>query len=169
MGNELAQFREWDEKREQDWDILKFPKHDEFHHFMQELNQLYLDNPAFWEKDYDREGFVWLDCHQEQKCIYAFERRSEKQRILAIFNFSNMLQTEYELQISGAKQLKLLFTADDLEMQALYPEYGEDIEIRDGKAVFELPPYAARYYEVLENDKTTSENDKTILDNVKNQ
>ena len=26
MGNEIGQLREWDEKREQDWDILKYPK-----------------------------------------------------------------------------------------------------------------------------------------------
>ena len=25
MGNEIGQLREWDEKREQDWDILKYP------------------------------------------------------------------------------------------------------------------------------------------------
>ena len=27
-------------KREQDWDILKYPIHDAFHHFMQKLNHL---------------------------------------------------------------------------------------------------------------------------------
>ena len=30
MGNELAHFREWDEKRELDWDLLKYPFHDAF-------------------------------------------------------------------------------------------------------------------------------------------
>ena len=46
MGNEIAQFREWDEKRQQDWEILKFPKHKEFHHFMMELNNVYDAHPA---------------------------------------------------------------------------------------------------------------------------
>ena len=41
MGNELGQLREWTEEQEQDWDILKFPIHDAFYHYMHDLNQLY--------------------------------------------------------------------------------------------------------------------------------
>ena len=81
MGNEIAQFREWDEKRQQDWEILKFPKHREFHHFMMELNNVYEAHPALWEADYAQDGFRWIDCHQKEKCIYAFERKSKKERI----------------------------------------------------------------------------------------
>lgn len=50
MGNEIGQLREWDEKREQDWDILKYPIHDAFHHFMQKLNHLYMTTPALSAK-----------------------------------------------------------------------------------------------------------------------
>ena len=38
---------------------------------MKELNHLYLDHPALWEKDFNRDGFTWLDCHQEGRVIYA--------------------------------------------------------------------------------------------------
>ena len=64
MGNEIGQLREWDEKREQDWDLRKYPAHDAFYHFMVTLNKLYLSTPALYEKNYDREGFEWLDCNQ---------------------------------------------------------------------------------------------------------
>lgn len=30
MGNEIGQFREWDEKREQDWMLLDYPAHEAF-------------------------------------------------------------------------------------------------------------------------------------------
>ena len=30
MGNELGHFREWDEKRELDWNLLEYPMHDSF-------------------------------------------------------------------------------------------------------------------------------------------
>ena len=53
MGNEFGQLREWDEKREQDWDILSFPVHDAFHRFMKDLNRLYQEHPAFYQKDYE--------------------------------------------------------------------------------------------------------------------
>lgn len=37
MGNELAMFREWDEARELDWDLLQYPAHDAFLRYMTEL------------------------------------------------------------------------------------------------------------------------------------
>lgn len=97
MGNEIGQFREWSESREQDWDLLKYPKHDSFHEFMKALNTLYLSDPAFYEQDYQKEGFEWIDCHQEEKCIYAIARKTRDSKITAIFNFSDKTQ-EYRLK-----------------------------------------------------------------------
>ena len=62
MGSEFGQLREWDESREQDWDVLRYPIHDGFYHFFQALNRLYLEHPALWAEDYQGEGFTWLDC-----------------------------------------------------------------------------------------------------------
>lgn len=88
MGNEIGQFREWDEKREQDWNLLDFPIHEAFYHYMKELNHLYLDHPALWEKDFNRDGFTWLDCHQEGRVIYAMQRMAGDQTVIGVFNFS---------------------------------------------------------------------------------
>lgn len=73
MGNEIGQLREWDEKREQDWDLRKYPAHDAFYHFMVTLNKLYLSTPALYEKNYDREGFEWLDCNQERTVFMQYK------------------------------------------------------------------------------------------------
>ena len=64
MGNEIAQFREWDEKREQDWNILEYPMHNKFNRFMRDLNLVYINHPALFKDDYKHEGFNWIDCHQ---------------------------------------------------------------------------------------------------------
>ncbi len=92
MGNELGQLREWDENRELDWDILSYPVHDAFHHFIRDLNKIYLSHPALSALDYDRKGFSWIDCKQEDKCVYVFERSSAEEKIFAIFNFSDKEQ-----------------------------------------------------------------------------
>ena len=47
MGNEFAQLREWDESREQDWSVLKYPNHDSFRVFRKTLNDAYLQNDGF--------------------------------------------------------------------------------------------------------------------------
>lgn len=97
MGNELAQLKEWCEKDELDWILLKFPIHEAFHKFMADLNKCYLTNNAFYQRDIRQDGFEWVDCHQEQKCMYLFERISGDQKILAVFNFSDETQ-EYTLE-----------------------------------------------------------------------
>ena len=148
MGNEIGQFREWDEKRQQDWDILKFPKHREFHHFMMELNKVYEAHPALWEADYAQEGFRWIDCHQEEKCIYSFERKSKKERIVAVFHFGNTGEQEYTMKISDAKKLKLIYSSDDTEMKKVHPEYQKDLRLEKGQISMLLPAYSARFYQV---------------------
>ena len=112
MGNELGQLREWDEKREQDWDILKYPIHDAFHRFMKDLNRIYLKCPAFSTLDFERQGFEWIDCHQEEKCIYVFMRTDGEKKIVAIFNFSEKEQ-QYMLRMNEANSLQLLLASDN--------------------------------------------------------
>lgn len=148
MGNELGQLREWDEKREQDWNILKYPIHDAFHHFMKDLNLIYQTHPALSQKDYTPDGFQWIDCHQEERCIYAFERRSDQERILAIFNFSDTLQEKYEFEVKDAKKLTILI-ASDMEQYAGTEKYkAMNIPVQNGKAILDLEPYSAIYLQV---------------------
>ncbi len=146
MGNELGQLREWDEKREQDWDILKYPLHDSFHRFMKDLNQIYLRYPALYEKDYENEGFQWIDCHQEERCIYAFERAGRSQRIAAVFNFSDEVQENYTFTLKNACTLKLLI-ASDMDKYAGENHYEtETIILENGTACVSLSAYSGVYY-----------------------
>jgi len=146
MGNEIGQLREWDEKREQDWDIIKYPIHDAFWRFMKDLHEIYIQNPALSEKDFDREGFEWRDCHQEERCIYAFERRGGGQRILAVFNFSDEQQDHYVLEVPGAKALKplILSNTDIYGGTESMPKKGP--AVKDGKVEFSLPRFSGAYY-----------------------
>ena len=61
------------------------------------LNHLYLTHPACFEMDYDENGFTWLDCHQEERCIYAFLRRSKDECLAVILNLSDQTQGDYRL------------------------------------------------------------------------
>ncbi len=148
MGNELGQLREWDEKREQDWDILTYPIHDAFHRFMKDLNHIYLEHPAFWQKDYDTAGFFWNDCHQEERCIYALTRTADKERILAVFNFSDQEQEDYMLDLAGAHTLTLLLASDAQEYAGTKKYDKTVLQLEEGRAVFSLSAYSAAYYRI---------------------
>lgn len=145
MGNELGHLREWDENRELDWDLLSYPIHDAFHHFIRDLNKIYLSHPSLSELDYDRKGFSWIDCRQEKKCIYVFERRSEKENVFAIFNFSDKEQA-YEYRTPKMVSYHLLI-ASDMECyggKQVYSEKETSFECK--KATFSLSPFSGRYY-----------------------
>ena len=83
-----------------------------FYHFMRDLNHFYLSYASLWELDYDAEGFRWLDCHEEEKCVYAFERRSQRERLVAVFNFSDKAWVDFDLKVPGARELKPAFSSD---------------------------------------------------------
>lgn len=92
MGNEIAQFREWDERRQQDWELLKFPMHDGFYHYVRTLNELYCRENILYEKEYDRERFRWLVDDAKEQSVYVYERGKGKKTLVAAFNFSKEKQ-----------------------------------------------------------------------------
>ena len=79
--------------------------HDAFYHYMQELNRIYLNDPALWN-DYTENGFEWLDCQLEKECIYSFFRRSDEKTLLAVFNFSDK-ETEYTMLLGDINNVEL--------------------------------------------------------------
>lgn len=144
MGGEFAQFREWDEKREQDWDMLKYPNHDAFRRYITELNKIYLDSPALYADDFGRDGFMWLDCNNPQNCVYAFIRRGGNQRLVAMFNFSDK-PVDYSADVGDIEKLTLVI---DSEAQRFGGCSETDItpKIKDGKAYLTLPPFSGSLY-----------------------
>ena len=160
MGNEIGHFREWDEKRELDWNLLTFPAHQDFHRFMEDLNHFYLEHPALSELDYDMEGFQWLECHAEEKCVYVFERctkerRNEtgksrdqmnrQERIVAAFNFSDEEQ-EIEIKCEDKKSLKRVFSSEYKEYGGQEEKKEKIIKAKKEIATFKLKPFSAEYY-----------------------
>ena len=160
MGNELGHFREWDEKREVDWNLLTFPAHQDFHRFMEDLNHFYLEHPALSELDYDTEGFRWIECHAEEKCVYVFERcakerKSEtgkhhdqmnrQERIVAAFNFSDEEQ-EIEIKCEDIKTLKRVFSSEYKEYGGQEEKKEKIIKAKKEIATLKLKPFSAEYY-----------------------
>ncbi len=101
MGNEFAQFREWDETRGQDFDMLEYPLHDAFHHYMRELHHIYCTQPSLYSEEYDSDYFKWLEVHGEEKCIYAYRRGTKKDCFMMVFNFLNQDVKNYTIAVEA--------------------------------------------------------------------
>ena len=146
MGSELGQLREWTEEQQQDWDILKYPIHDAFYHYMLELNRLYLTEPALYQDDYERDGFCWVDCHQEAKGIYAMERRAGDSRILILLHMSDEATQTFTFTLPDCGSLKPLLHTDWERFHGSTEESKQaivgDITRTGMQFTLELPPFS---------------------------
>jgi len=164
MGGEIGHFREFDENREIDWNLLDYETHRNFALFMTDLNKFYLKHSALWD-DYDRDNFEWLECHQEQKCVYIMLRKNgEKHKVIAIFNFSDRNQ-EYELK----------FKHEDtwvVKLDSAWKKYGgtkkESNTVIDARKMdsydFKLLPYECIY--LLMSDDKNVINEIRVADKI---
>ncbi len=113
MGNEIGQLREWDEKREQDWDMLKYPMHDSFHKYFKRLNEIYSKYPALHKNEYHSNNFRWIVSDDPQNCIYAYEVGcTEEETILAVFNFSDVSCEKYVINVLRPSKLTEVLNSD---------------------------------------------------------
>ena len=145
MGNELGHFREWDEKRELDWNLLDYPAHQEFHRFMEELNYFYLEHAALYEIDYDRAGFCWMECGEKDKCVYVFERRGKKERIVAAFNFSDRDQV-FEIRSGDVKSLEKIFDSEAEKYGGSSKTEKELLTAEKGRIAMSMSPFSGKYF-----------------------
>ena len=148
MGNEIGHFREWDEKREQDWNLLTFPAHQDFHRFMTDLNHFYLEHPSFSEQDYSLSGFHWLECNAEDLCVYAFSRFGKKETVTAVFNFSDQEREDFCLEIPDTAKLKRIFSSNLSAYGGSEQELEKEVvpDAETGDFHFTLKPFSAEYY-----------------------
>ncbi len=138
MGNEFGHLREWDEKKELDWFLLKYPIHDAFLHFIRDLNKLYLNTPALWIKDYEADGFRWTECNRHFDSVYGIERSDGENKILALFNLSDFEQ-DYPIDFTA----ELLLSSADEKYNGT-----EKITTTRFTHNITLPPMSAKYFKI---------------------
>ena len=94
MGNEIAQFKEWNYKESIEWFLLKYPKHKEIHEFVKKLNQIYRNEKALW-LDCDNKSFEWLNDLDYERSIISFLRKNKDEKIIVVCNFSGCSYKDY--------------------------------------------------------------------------
>ena len=123
MGNEFAQFREWDEKREQDWNLLDFPKHREFLEYMDRLSGLYLSRKSLYDHDYDPSAFEWIQADNSEQCTFVYKRTTGKESTVVMLNFSDREQ-KIDIDTKGLSLLLATEKADISPDGVTLPRFG---------------------------------------------
>lgn len=112
MGNELAHWREWDEDRELDWDLLKYPVHDGFQKYMAELGRLYTEMPALYSGEYHPNNFEWVACQSVDQGAYAWLRCSQGQTVLCVLNTLDQPLENFPLYLRYPARASLLLDSE---------------------------------------------------------
>lgn len=112
MGNEIAQFREWDEKREQDWQLIKMPLHYAFNKYIKRLNEVYDNYEALYKNEYDSSYFKWLEVNAPEKSVYIYERGRSDHRIIVALNFSDNEYAPFTFKVEEELRLREIVNSD---------------------------------------------------------
>ena len=112
MGNELATFDEWDEKRSLSWNLKKYPKHDSITRMMRDLNLIYRGNKAMYLQEYNPEHFRWIMVDNAAQSIFAFKREVDNEVMVFIFNMTPNFYNNYQIGVPYKGEYEEIFNSD---------------------------------------------------------
>ncbi len=131
QGSEFAMHNEWYESRSIDWHIIN-GEEDSFYHYgmmrlLSDLNQVYKNEPALWEVDFEPHGFIWIDNHDYTNSIVSFIRQGHEWHnvLIVICNFTPVLRQTYKIGVPHGGFYQEIFNSDAREYGgAGYGNYG---------------------------------------------
>ena len=122
MGQEFAQFVEWDYKKQLEWFLLDFDAHRNMQNFTKTLNQFYLNNPPLYEIDYSWDGFEWISNDDYTQSIISFRRIAKNgDEIIIVCNFVPVQREDYRIGVPKRGSYKTVFCSE-------WQEFGGNLE-----------------------------------------
>ena len=114
MSMEFAQWSEWNVWADLEWDLLKYHSHKTLKQFFTDLNGIYKSEPALYSRDFEEEGFQWIDCSDNRHSVVAFIRRGKDNNefVVAICNFTPQPHSHYRIGVPEKGFYTELFNSD---------------------------------------------------------
>ncbi len=101
MGNDFAQWREWNHDGELDWFLLKDKNHRAFQRLVRDLQMLYRRERALWENDTSPQSFRWIDCSDVEQSVISFLRfgKNDEECLVFVCNFTPVPRFRYRIGV----------------------------------------------------------------------
>ena len=114
MGIEMAQWGEWKHDQSIDWHLLQYAPHQGVHQWVKDLNKLYRDEPALFQRDFTPDGFEWIDLNDYNQGVISFLRKSAdgKAKIAAVCNFTPQTLHNYSIGVPELGLWRELLNSD---------------------------------------------------------
>ncbi len=101
MGGEFGQTSEWSLENGLEWGLLEFEYHKGVQSWVKELNHYYRKTSALHEKQFDQNGFEWIDLGDHQNSVLSFIRKGEDEEkpLIVICNFTPVVREGYKVGV----------------------------------------------------------------------
>ncbi len=116
MGNEIAQWREWNHESGLDWDLMDNPAHEGVCRWVADLNSLHRSCPAMHERDTDPAGFAWTQPNDAGASLLGFLRFAEDgDAVLVVCNFTPVPRDNVLAGVPAGGYWRELLNSDAVE------------------------------------------------------
>jgi 1,4-alpha-glucan branching enzyme len=114
MGGELGQFDEWSHDRSIDWHLLQYPEHEGIQRLVRDLNLVYRETRALFERDVSPEGFRWIDAGNADQNVISFIRYDAGGHpgVVCVANFSPTVYENFRVGMPLGGRWRELINTD---------------------------------------------------------
>jgi 1,4-alpha-glucan branching enzyme len=114
MGDEFAATNEWNYKSELQWDLLQHASHSGMKNCVQKLNELYRNEPALYEKQFEPGGFEWADLNHRNESVMVYKRKGNKEKddVVVILNMTPNVHHNWEVHVYGKSEWTEIFNSN---------------------------------------------------------
>jgi len=154
MGCEFGQTSEWNFQQGLEWHLTKFGFHAGIQEVIKDLNQLYREQPALYEKQFSEAGFQWIEYNDRANTVISFIRKGHnpKDDLIVVLNFTPVPREGHRVGVPKTSKLKLLFNSDGTEYSGSGLGLGDPVveaqpwNGHERSMVIDLPPLAVVVY-----------------------
>lgn len=164
MGQEFAQYKEWNFQTQLDWEVLEFEPHYKLHEYVKALNKFYKDTPALWECDTSWDGFHWIISDDSTNSVIAFRRISRSnEEVIVACNFQPVRHEVYEIGVPYYADYVEAFNSDDAKFggggitNGTVTAKEEPMHNEQYRISIDLPPMSVMFFEIKNKRTAPSE------------
>ncbi|WP_299311581.1 1,4-alpha-glucan branching protein GlgB [uncultured Aquimarina sp.] len=141
MGAEFGQREEWNFQSSLDWHLLQYDYHSGIKNIITDLNALYKNYPALYEKQFNADGFEWISYDDHENSVVAYIRKGykEKDSLVVACNFTPVPRIKYRIGLPSKGKLVQLFNSND-------KNYGGTGDFKDNEIAIEKMNWHYRNY-----------------------
>ena len=114
MGDEFAATSEWNYKSELQWGLLQYESHNGMKQCVQQLNNLYKNTPALFEKQFNIDGFEWVDLNHRAEGVVVYKRKGKMagDDVVIILNMTPVVRENWNVYVHNKSIWKEIFNSD---------------------------------------------------------